>query len=276
MKKVIHTDITSTSAMPMKRGTLEHLQSAHQQTTAVAMLLSQASTFTSFAGGIIYGCKITWSGLDFSITPGAVWYLGEIYLTDATTGTITGANVVVGTITTTYVTAADYDPSEFSDATLNNVHAVRTIVWSSAASGSGTVDFDAVEAIRFGKSYPVTYSAGYMTADAGNWTIASSSDWDVKITAINGACAMIDFSIKNSTLTASTAYFALQLGTFTSYFDYHGIASYTISGSQGIATILAQEDDNLIYFNKSTGGNWGTESGTLAIRGQLILSLKPL
>ena len=55
-----------------------------------------------------------------------------------------------------------------------------TIVWSSAASGSGTVDFDAVEAIRFGKSYPVTYSAGYMTADAGNWTIASSSDWDVK------------------------------------------------------------------------------------------------
>ena len=50
---------------------------------------------------------------------------------------------------------------------------------------------------------------------------------------------MIDFSIKNSTLTASTTYFALQLGTFTSYFDYHGIASYTISNSQGCNYISA-------------------------------------
>lgn len=85
---------------------------------------------------ILYGCNDTnAAAADYDVLAGAVYYDGEIYLVDATSG-VGLVNVLVGTITTSYVEATIH-----SDATTKNVARVKKMVISDAVSGTGTKDF---------------------------------------------------------------------------------------------------------------------------------------
>jgi hypothetical protein len=273
MKKVKHTDITNTSAMPFKSGTLAHLQAAHIETTQATLTTMQGAVPLIIFGGILFGANVGYSGLNWVVTAGAVYINGEIFITDAAAGTLVGTDVIVGTITTTYITAANYDPTLFSDATSNNVHEVRKIVWSTGASGSGSVDYTSVENLRIGRKVAFPYSSAYLTASGGTFTIASSADWDVKYTILTGAMMMINFNIKNASNSASTPYLAIQM-PFKSYEDYDGVGTYTTTGSTGAMRILIQANDNLMYLYPQPSINWPINgAGTLAVRGQVMLSV---
>jgi len=273
MKKVKHTDITNTSAMPFKSGTLEHLQSAHIQTTQAAITTMQGTTpLVGIFGGILYGCNVGYTGLNWAVTAGAVFLNGEVFECNAAAGTLVGTDIIVGTITTTNITAANYDPSEFSDSSLYNVHEVRKIVWSTGASGSSDCDYNDVERLRMGRSIAFPYNSAYLTAFAGTWTIASSSFWDVKYIVLNGAAVLIDFEIYDSSNSASTPSLQLDM-PFKSYGSFHGTGSYTFGGGSGHLRILAGTGDNRLHLAKGDGTNWAITAGTLAVRGQIILPL---
>jgi hypothetical protein len=273
MKKVKFTDISSTSAMPFKSGTLAHLQAAHQETTSLSLIGMQAASPVAAFGTILYGANVTYSGSNWSVTAGAIYINSEIFVTDAASGILTGTDVIIGTITTTNITAANYDPALFSDGTSNNVHEDRKVVWSSGPSGSGSVTYSLIETFRLGRKQDFAYGSSLLTAAAGTFTIASGTDWNVKYTVLMGAMIMINFNIKNASNSASTPYLAIQM-PFKSYEDYDGVGTYTTTGSTGAMRILIQANDNLMYLYPQPLINWPINTGgTLAVRGQVMLSV---
>jgi hypothetical protein len=199
MKKIKTTDITTTAAMPVKQGTLNHLQSAYQEILAALYLSNNRVNISA----IVWGCKLTQVGSNWTISAGAVYsaVTNEIYLCDTTSGTLGVGQDIVGTITTTNLTAANADPVEFSDGSNNNVHLIEKIVWSSASSGT---TYNSFKNLRTGYFQTLGYSAAWLTANVGNWTVPSSSDFIVSVSII-GVQAIVDIQINNYTNTNSAA-----------------------------------------------------------------------
>jgi hypothetical protein len=140
MKKLDVSTISTSIAMPIKSGTLTHVQQAYQEALAeIAKAIT--GSYSSSAVYVLNGLVRTGSGLVFNITAGSVFYNGEVYLVDAVSFTASGGNTAVGNIVTTFVPAVNADPVEFSDGVSRNVHQVRKIVISSGLAGSGVGDF---------------------------------------------------------------------------------------------------------------------------------------
>lgn len=135
MKKIITSGITTAVGMPIKSGTVEHLQAAYQEAlTALARM--NILSYDASKIYVLYGCVNSGSGANFVISAGAVFFNGEVYLVPSATFTTSGGNVAIGTVTTTYFTATNADPVEFTDAILRSVHEIRQIVISSGTSGA--------------------------------------------------------------------------------------------------------------------------------------------
>ena len=126
--------------MPIKSGTVEHLQSAYQE-ALTALARTNILNYDASKIYVLYGCVNSGTGANFVISAGAVFYNGEVYLVPAATFTTSGGSVAIGTVTTTYFTATNADPVEFTDAILRSVHEIRQIVISSGTSGSGTGNY---------------------------------------------------------------------------------------------------------------------------------------
>jgi len=140
MKKLDTTPIATGISFIPKGGTLLFLQLAYQEAFNALMQGNIGSSYDVTKGYILYGCVNTGSGTTYTISAGAVFFNGEIYLVDAITFTISGSNVAEGTITTTQYTA-DADPSVFTDGVSRNVHNIRKIVFGPALAGSGAFDY---------------------------------------------------------------------------------------------------------------------------------------
>lgn len=142
MKKLLTTNITSTAAMPIKSGTLDHLQAAYTELIigTVQALLGQLYSFSTPIA--IYRVDNTQTPPDYTIIAGWILYEGVLYETSGPAFTVVGPQVAVGTITTTYLTAANADPVTFTDATTHNVHEIKKVVFAAGATGSGDFDYD--------------------------------------------------------------------------------------------------------------------------------------
>lgn len=141
MRKIDESKITSDKSMFFKQGTWTHLQKAYiEAIDALARVVIKDYDPTKVY--ILYGCVNSTTAPIYTITAGAVYYAGEVYLVDAVTFTSTGANVAVATIATTNNTT-DYsaDPCEFSDGSLENVHNIRKVVIATGTAGTGISDF---------------------------------------------------------------------------------------------------------------------------------------
>lgn len=141
MKKIDTSSITPIAGMPLKSGGLDHLQSAYQegiQQMAIPIIGKQYNTTDYF---IMHGCKNTGSGSNYIISSGSIYKNNEWFLVDAATFTAPMGQTAVGTITTTFFTSANADPTTFTDGVGRNVNAIRKIVFASGVSGSGDVDF---------------------------------------------------------------------------------------------------------------------------------------
>jgi hypothetical protein len=128
--------------MPIKSGTLEHLQFANQEIlSAICQSMIGSDGYDSSKVYVLYGCVNTGSGSNYIISSGALFFNGEVYLTDGGTFTISGANVAEASISTTYFSAGNADPVSFNDGINRNVHEIRKATFAPGLSGSGMGDY---------------------------------------------------------------------------------------------------------------------------------------
>lgn len=192
MKKLLTTFITSTVSQPIRQGTLNHLQEAHQET---AIALAKTIIGNSYSSGIMYilhGCVAT--GTDPGVrtfTAGAIFYNNEIYLVDAVSFTSTGGNVAICKIVETFV--GGVDPVIFTDGSTHNVHAVRKIVISAGTSGSGDANFSAaIDVSTLGDS---VWQSSSSTSGVSISGITATITNVIRDWIINGKVLTLNFSI---------------------------------------------------------------------------------
>lgn len=134
MKKVLSGDIAAGARQPYTKVTHEWYNAMIKELGDSVVRSAGMNDNASYI--VLWGC-INSAAPNANISAGAIWFNGEIYLCDAfVDGAISGA--IVGTLTTTYDAA---DPILFTDNNSYNVHQNIKMVWSDAASGSGTVDY---------------------------------------------------------------------------------------------------------------------------------------
>lgn len=147
MRKLDVSSIGNTTGMPIKGGTLEHVQLAYQEAlTAVSKNIIGRDNDTTRAY-ILFGLVNSGTTGSMNVSAGAVYFNGEVYLVDAFTLTV--AQTAVASISTTYY-ATNADPVIFTDGVQRNVHQIRKITFADGASGSGLFDFNNMVQSRIG------------------------------------------------------------------------------------------------------------------------------
>lgn len=280
MKKIKTTDIIAGSAMPLKSGSLDHLQSANQEgifSLAQSELFQRQGVTPSYGTPqAMYGLGYSFSGLTWNIESGMLVFGSEMFLCDTAVGVVLSiGEVVIGTITTTYLTATNADPVVFSDSTSNNVHEIRKIVWSAGVSGTGDMDFLDIQYL--GRWIEQTYSAGDLTASTGNWTIpGGAADFEVK-TQRRGSTMIVDFYINNSTLSANPAYLSLSLSstdriksTFRNVCYFKNPSALT---PEGVCKVEAVSGTRELRFSPLSVGTWILDTATVDVWGQIIIEM---
>ena len=163
MRKIDLSAITTTIGLPAKAGVWRHLQLASQDTLAA---LASSMINGSTSPYILYGCINTGTGSTYTISAGAIYLGGEIYLVDAASFTVTGSNIAVGTITVTSYTGSDADPITFTDGTPRSVLNIRKIVFAGNLSGSGAVDYSALSYLNTYNSYLPAFTSSNQAVTA--------------------------------------------------------------------------------------------------------------
>jgi len=157
--RILDTSVITTAAgLPIKKGTLDFLQAAY-----IECLQALGKNITSNQSGyiVLWGCENSGSstpGGTATISAGAIFKAntGLIYLVPAASFVIGGGETIVGdSVVTNYTNGAEADPVTLTDGSVVNVHKITTIVFSSAASGSGLVDFADIQRPIYKKVIPI-------------------------------------------------------------------------------------------------------------------------
>jgi hypothetical protein len=115
--------------------TLEHVQEAYTEGLSRILLgLNLLDTDVS----VLIGCVNSDTPANYDISAGYAYYDGEIFEVLSFTGTAGVGEVPVLSISTGYKIG---DPVGYSDGGTYNTHAIRRLVWTFGASGSGIKDF---------------------------------------------------------------------------------------------------------------------------------------
>lgn len=136
MNKLITSDISAGSRMPIKKGTIDFLQLAYQQPLSALAQRIIGTNYDPTKAYVLYGL----TGSSGNITAGALFFNGEVYLCDGDSSGLPcgGSNVSVLNIAITNY-SSDADPVTFSDGSVYNIHNIRKVAISCGASGSGDV-----------------------------------------------------------------------------------------------------------------------------------------
>lgn len=148
MRKLDVSSITDSSEFPVKQGTLQFLQDSYAEIMGALVTALLSPSYNPATVYVLYGCDNSGSGAYYSISAGAVFYQGEIFIVPATSFTATGSNVGVFMISTTQFTT-NADPVTFTDMAVRNVHNIRQMIVVQGASGSGVADFSAASFCSF-------------------------------------------------------------------------------------------------------------------------------
>lgn len=165
MKKVITSNINSTVSMPFKKGVLDHMQEAWQEVaTAICRSIgTNDAPGGSAAADILYGLVNTGSGSTYTISAGAVYTGGEIFLAPNTASfTVTGGNTAVVCLVTTQRTGTDSDPVQHTDGNNYNVLPIRTVeVKAGTSSTPGYIaDYATFASLKTPEAWRVVGAAG--------------------------------------------------------------------------------------------------------------------
>lgn len=141
MKKINTTNVSSTKRQPFLGRSVRHLKEGTMETVN-SLARSVIPTYNTGDVIILWGCLVTVGSPTAAgactITAGAVYYNGEVYECAGFSAVITGSNVVVGTLTTTYQSG---DPVTMSDSSTANVHEIVTMNLTQALTGTADKDF---------------------------------------------------------------------------------------------------------------------------------------
>lgn len=279
MRNLKLTDITTGVGMPLKSGSLTHVQLAYKEAFENLTKSVIGNCYDNTKGYVIYGCVNTGSGSSYNISAGAIFYQGEIYLVDATTFTTSGSNVPVCTITTTYYTGTEADQVEFTDSVLRNVHEIRKIVIASGASGSGTVNYANLITNEFVyydiNSTDVTINAGTGTFGSGLFVYRRYMGmvfltYSIGITPSTYTSGNFGFEILMNNLPAPSKLYTISLVNT----DYAALSNFNYSnspitfikiGKTTMFTRLAGTTKNIINFLIND-----TTTSAINISGQII------
>lgn len=155
MKKLDNSFITNASQQPIKKGTLQFLQEAHQETAISIVKAMVGSTYANTTPYVLFGLIDSGSGLVHNISEGAIVVFDEIFLVDAVAFTSPSGEVPVMSFNQTQY-ATDADPVTFTDLSIHSVHNIRKFAITSGASGSGGLDFSALTRLTFDISTETT------------------------------------------------------------------------------------------------------------------------
>lgn len=159
MKKLLTTNITDLSKMPIRKMTLNHLQEAYNEQIRALAIYNGTDDYPGTPGtaaqDILFGLQSTTVGSAFSCNRGAVYSGGEIFFVPAASFTIGVGEYPVFVLNETYATG---DPTEFTDGNTYNVHQIRTL---SVVSGTtGTANYFGTFSNFTNKNLPVLATNG--------------------------------------------------------------------------------------------------------------------
>jgi hypothetical protein len=145
MRKVLTSQISPSVGMPIKAGTIDHLQQSYIE--LLVPLMRRVASRGSLTGAplAISGCENTGTLPSYAFYDGLVIHGGVIYLLQGASFTPGGGQTAVCTITTSYVTGTAYDPVTHTDGLPYNVHEVKIITVGAGVSGSGSFDYSSLQ-----------------------------------------------------------------------------------------------------------------------------------
>ena len=139
MKRLLTTPITDSVGFPPKAGTWEFLQDAVKEAADALARALPGKAYSNAKMYIIHGLDYTEAGGNWTMTAGAVYYNGEIYLVPGVTLPIIGGQFpVLNVDATQFFTDPTADPVEFTDNNDYNVHNIRQILVTNGTSLTGT------------------------------------------------------------------------------------------------------------------------------------------
>ena len=186
MKRIDTSSITDTARMPFAAKSLSFLQDSYKE--VVDAIVQGMINYTSGTVVVLYGCQVTGTSPNFSVSAGAIYYnngsspIGEIYLVYAGTVTTTGSQIPVWTmqtLNTAQYNSINVDPVLFTDNSPHSIHDINEFVLTAGASGSGIADYTNVtyyNPVRFAKAigeifpYYGSVSAFSGGLGSGQWT----------------------------------------------------------------------------------------------------------
>lgn len=152
MRKLNVSAITTSIAMPVKSGSLDHIQNAYTEAISEAVKGLVGSSYSSGVMYILSGMNNTGTYPDYNISAGSVFFNGEVYLVDAAAFTVTGPQFAVCKIVTTQFTGTNADSVTFSDGVPRNIHDIRKVQVVADLGGSGISNY--VDGQRINSNIP--------------------------------------------------------------------------------------------------------------------------
>lgn len=246
MRKLDTSYITAGIGMPIKSGTLNHLQYAYQEAISAAVQGLIGQGYSTSIPYILNGCINTGSGSNYVISAGAVFFNGEVYLTPAASFTASGSNVPVGVLTTDFYNSPgdNADSVEFTDGSAYSVHQIRTVVFQAGLSGSGLFNYSALVAINTNIPQVVITGTGLATVSG------SYPNINIGVASPNKILRTSSFSIGDPG-TSGTVISGGLASEYTVSFTDVGTTSYTITGvlvsnSSGTSGQISDAANNLV------------------------------
>lgn len=134
MKKVQLNNVSEGVRYPLTTLFAQHIQEAYTEIVdaLVKGLIEDPSELT-----ILHGCTIGGASPNFTVSAGAAYYQGEVFLVDAGTVNVPSGQTLVWRIEESYAAG---DPVTFSDNIPRNAHLIRKMKLVAGASGSGVAD----------------------------------------------------------------------------------------------------------------------------------------
>lgn len=133
------TSWSDTSEFPVKKGTIDFLQSAYREIFAAMLKASIGPSWNPSVMYVLFGVQNAGVVPFYNMSAGAIFYQEEVFMVDAAAFTATGSNVaLVNHVTMQYTSFAD--PVTFTDLAVRNVHNMRKLQIVQGASGTGERD----------------------------------------------------------------------------------------------------------------------------------------
>jgi hypothetical protein len=182
MFRINTSGITSTSAMPLKKGTIDHLQTSILSGD-VSLIRSQiGASYLATNIYVVYGLDRTVSGSVHTFTDGVVLYNNQLYAIVGSSITLTSGNYINLNLVNSFLTTSGYDPTQFSDGAFKNIHELNAGNLTQSATSSN----ESNTWIYLNKVYkvtnPLTYGSPVLNANYSG---------------------TLNFSLKNQVLTVS-------------------------------------------------------------------------